>query len=86
MNFRMAELRKLADVVVLDSACVLPIADALIVGTLCDAGVLVVAANHTGGKAVVNAMQLKAMLGEVSFPSMPPKRESVSPQMLLKAC
>ena len=49
----------------------------------------VVAANHPGGKAVVNAMQLKAMLGEAGSPvrrvsSMPPSREHVE-QMLLKA-
>jgi uncharacterized protein YecE (DUF72 family) len=52
----------------------------------------VVAANHAGGKAAVNAMQLKSMLGQVSSPprrrvgSMPLRRESTSSQMLLKAC
>lgn len=53
----------------------------------------VVAANHVGGKAAVNAMQLKAMLGEVSaplprrVPAMPQKREPVpQSQLLLRAC
>lgn len=52
----------------------------------------VVAANHVGGKAVVNAMQLKTMLGEVSSPlprrvaAMQPKREQVAQsQLLLRA-
>jgi uncharacterized protein YecE (DUF72 family) len=55
----------------------------------------VVAANHRGGKAVVNAMQLQTMLREpVSpprrrIPSMPPRRENLVPissaQMLLRA-
>jgi uncharacterized protein YecE (DUF72 family) len=45
----------------------------------------VVLANHTAGKAVVNAMQLKAMLGEAPTPlrrrsaSMPPRRENLIP-------
>jgi uncharacterized protein YecE (DUF72 family) len=51
----------------------------------------VVTANHPGGKAVVNAMQLKSMLGEVATPprrriAMPPRRESPPAQPLLKAC
>jgi len=55
----------------------------------------VVTANHVGGKAVVNAMQLKAMLGEAASPlsrraqAMPPRRENVaqmeSAQLFLKA-
>ena len=55
----------------------------------------VVAANHRGGKAAVNAMQLQAMLRETSspprrrVPSMPPRRENLvaisSAQMLLRA-
>jgi uncharacterized protein YecE (DUF72 family) len=55
----------------------------------------VVAANHPGGKAVVNAMQLQAMLRETCsplrrrVPSMPPRRENLVPissaQMLLRA-
>jgi uncharacterized protein YecE (DUF72 family) len=55
----------------------------------------VVAANHTAGKAVVNALQLKSMLQETTTPprrrmaSMPPRRENLvpisSPQMLLRA-
>jgi len=55
----------------------------------------VVTANHIGGKAAVNAMQLKAMLGDVSSPlprrtqAMPPRRENVAPissgQLLLRA-
>ena len=55
----------------------------------------VVAANHRGGKAAVNAMQLQAMLRETSspprrrVPSMPPRRENLVPisaaQMLLRA-
>jgi uncharacterized protein YecE (DUF72 family) len=57
--------------------------------------IFVVTANHTGGKAVVNAMQLQAMLRETSspprrrIPSIPPRRENLvpisSPQMLLRA-
>ena len=49
----------------------------------------VVAANHIGGKAAVNAMQLMAMLGEGS---KPPRRRSPAvapiapPELLLKAC
>jgi len=53
----------------------------------------VVTANHVGGKAAVNAMQLKAMFGEGSsplprrVPAMPPKREHVAQsQLLLRAC
>ena len=55
----------------------------------------VVAANHAGGKAVVNAMQLQSMLRETAsplrrrVPSMPPRRENLVPissaQMLLRA-
>ena len=56
----------------------------------------VIAANHPGGKAVVNAMQLQAMLRETSspprrrVPSIPPRRENLVPisstqQMLLRA-
>jgi hypothetical protein len=53
----------------------------------------VVTANHVGGKAVVNAMQLKAMLGDAPLSrraqTMPPRRENVSQmasaQLLLKA-
>jgi uncharacterized protein YecE (DUF72 family) len=55
----------------------------------------VVAANHPGGKAVVNAMQLQSMLRETSsppkrrVPSIPPRRENLVPissaQMLLRA-
>lgn len=51
----------------------------------------VVAANHVGGKAAVNAMQVKAMLTQVSSPlprratAMPPRREAVATQLLLKA-
>jgi uncharacterized protein YecE (DUF72 family) len=55
----------------------------------------VVAANHAGGKAVVNAMQLQMMLREtVTQPprriaAMPPRRENLIPissaQMLLRA-
>lgn len=47
----------------------------------------VVAANHPGGKAAVNAMQLHAMLHETSTPPrrrIPPMRENVVP-MLLRA-
>jgi len=55
----------------------------------------VVTANHVAGKAMVNAMQLKAILGETISPmhphahAMPPRREHASPispgQLLLKA-
>jgi uncharacterized protein YecE (DUF72 family) len=55
----------------------------------------VVTANHTGGKAVVNALQLKRMLHETTsplrrrVPPMPPRRENLVPissaQMLLRA-
>lgn len=55
----------------------------------------VVAANHPGGKAAVNAMQLQAMLRDPAspqrrrIPSMPPRRENLVPissaQMLLRA-
>jgi len=55
----------------------------------------VVTANHRGGKAVVNAMQLKAMLRETTSPprrrlsAMPPRRENLVPisgaQLLLRA-
>jgi len=52
----------------------------------------VVTANHVGGKAAVNAMQLKAMLSDVCSPlprrtaAMSPRREHVSAsQLLLKA-
>ena len=55
----------------------------------------VVTANHTAGKAVVNALQLKAMLRDPTSPlrrrvaSMPPRRENLIPisaaQMLLRA-
>jgi uncharacterized protein YecE (DUF72 family) len=48
----------------------------------------VVAANHFGGKAAVNAMQLKAMLGEGATPlrRRPPVAAPLaSPQLLLKA-
>ena len=55
----------------------------------------VAAANHRGGKAAVNAMQLQAMLRETSspprrrVPSMPPRRENLvaisSAQMLPRA-
>lgn len=50
----------------------------------------VVAANHPGGKAAINAMQLRAMLLETTAPPrrrispMPPQRENVIP-MLLRA-
>lgn len=50
----------------------------------------VVAANHPGGKAAVNAMQLQAMLREAPAaprrrpPSIPARRENVAP-MLLRA-
>src|SRR3989441_5316307 len=55
----------------------------------------VVTANHTAGKAVVNALQLKAMLRDPTsplrrrVPPMPPRRENLIPisaaQMLLRA-
>ena len=55
----------------------------------------VITANHTAGKAAVNALQLKAMLRETTSPprrrapSMPPRRESLVPissaQLLLRA-
>jgi uncharacterized protein YecE (DUF72 family) len=55
----------------------------------------VVAANHPGGKAVVNALQLKTMLRETTsplrrrVPAMPLRRENLIPissaQMLLRA-
>jgi uncharacterized protein YecE (DUF72 family) len=55
----------------------------------------VVTANHTAGKAVVNAMQLRSMLRETTspprrrVPAMPPRRENLIPissaQMLLRA-
>jgi uncharacterized protein YecE (DUF72 family) len=49
----------------------------------------VVTANHSGGKAVVNALQLKSMLQETTAPprrrpSLPPRRENLVP-MLLRA-
>jgi uncharacterized protein YecE (DUF72 family) len=52
----------------------------------------VVTANHPGGKAVINAMQLRSMLGEATtplrrrVPAMPPRREAPPAQPLLKAC
>jgi uncharacterized protein YecE (DUF72 family) len=55
----------------------------------------VIAANHPGGKAAVNAMQLQAMLRDPASPqrkriaSIPPRRENLVPissaQMLLRA-
>jgi uncharacterized protein YecE (DUF72 family) len=46
----------------------------------------VVAANHVGGKAAVNAMQLKAMLGEVAAPlRRRPPIVAAAPPLLLKA-
>ena len=50
----------------------------------------VIAANHPGGKSVVNAMQLERMLREPAvaprrrIPSVPPRRENFVP-MLLRA-
>src|SRR3989442_9911386 len=49
------------------------------------ASTFVVTANHTGGKAVVNAMQLRSMLSETTSaprrraPAMPPRRENLIP-------
>jgi capsular exopolysaccharide synthesis family protein len=63
MRERVEELRVLADVVVFDSAALLPVADSSILGALCDGVVLVVEAGRTRQDTVRQAKATLDQLG-----------------------